>query len=96
MASIQQFEQLLQQMLSPDNAERNRGEAFFETLKQNPESLISSLVQLLRQSAAPEVCDAVGGGGWRCDVRSVGRGVVSLCVWCCDGMLLELGSVARD
>lgn len=55
LPSIQQFEQVLSNILSPDNEKRKQAEADFNTAKSNPNYCVSSLLQIMRQSPRQEV-----------------------------------------
>jgi len=55
MATLQDFENILMQTLSPDNAIRKHAEELFEQAKQIPDQIITYLTQLLRQSERPDV-----------------------------------------
>lgn len=50
MSNVEQLEQLVGQLMSPDNNARNHAEATFNELKKNPDVLILTLTQLLRSS----------------------------------------------
>eukprot|EP00698_Gefionella_okellyi_P011181 TRINITY_DN2935_c0_g1_i1.p1 TRINITY_DN2935_c0_g1~~TRINITY_DN2935_c0_g1_i1.p1 ORF type:complete len:1109 (-),score=299.02 TRINITY_DN2935_c0_g1_i1:650-3934(-) len=55
MASVADFEQILFQILSPDNDVRKHAETLFEQAKQYPDQMITFLIQLLRASQYAEV-----------------------------------------
>ena len=48
------FEELVQQLMSPENANRTRAEELFNQAKQQPDLLVSQLMAVLRQSHASE------------------------------------------
>jgi hypothetical protein len=50
MSSVEQLEQLVGQLMSPDNNVRNHAETMFNEFKKNPDMLIITLTQLLRSS----------------------------------------------
>jgi hypothetical protein len=50
LPSIENFEKVLQNILSPDNTLRNQAEQHFNTAKQNADYCISSLLSILRNS----------------------------------------------
>lgn len=53
--NLQQFEQIILQNLTPDNAVRAQAEAAFNETKKQPDFCILSLVQLIRQSSHEQV-----------------------------------------
>jgi len=53
--NLQQFEQIILQNLTPDNAIRAQAEAAFNETKKQPDFCILSLVQLIRQSSHEQV-----------------------------------------
>lgn len=55
LPTIQQFEQVLANILSPDNEIRKQAEADFNTAKSNPNYCVSSLLQIMRQSQRQEL-----------------------------------------
>lgn len=48
--SLQEFEQVIANILSPDNNIRNQAEQYYNSTKSNPDFCVGSLVQLLRSS----------------------------------------------
>ena len=50
MSNLQEFEQVIANILSPDNNIRNQAEAYYNSTKSNPDLCVGSLVQLLRSS----------------------------------------------
>lgn len=56
LPSIENFERVLQNILSPDNNLRNQAEQHFNTAKQNPDYCVSSLLSILRNSKEVSVC----------------------------------------
>ena len=50
MSNVEQLEQLVGQLMSPDNNARNHAESTFNEFKKNPDVLIITLTQLLRTS----------------------------------------------
>jgi len=54
-SNIQQFEQLIGQILSTDNAARQQAEAAFNETKKNPDLCILSLLELVRSSQHEQV-----------------------------------------
>ncbi|KAL9651599.1 hypothetical protein ABK040_001544 [Willaertia magna] len=55
MSNIQEFEQIIANILSPDNNTRNQAEQYYNNSKSNPDFCVSSLVQLLRSSQQVDV-----------------------------------------
>lgn len=50
MSTLQEFEQIIANILSPDNNIRNQAEQLYNNSKSNPDFCVGSLVQLLRSS----------------------------------------------
>ncbi len=48
------FEQIIQQLMSPENQNRAQAEELFNQAKQQPDLLVSQLTAVLRQSQATE------------------------------------------
>lgn len=54
MTATGAFENIIKQMLSANNDARHAAEGAFEEAKKNPDALVGSLMQVLRNSAEPE------------------------------------------
>jgi hypothetical protein len=55
LPSIQEFEQVLSNILSPDNELRRQAEVYFNTAKTNPDYCVTSLLHFMRKSPRVEV-----------------------------------------
>eukprot|EP01138_Halocafeteria_seosinensis_P006879 gb/GECG01007035.1/.p1 GENE.gb/GECG01007035.1/~~gb/GECG01007035.1/.p1 ORF type:complete len:1167 (+),score=159.06 gb/GECG01007035.1/:1-3501(+) len=55
MTSIDNFENILQALTTPNNDERRRAEQILEECKQRPDALLTSLIQATRHSNSPEI-----------------------------------------
>ena len=56
--ALQQFEQIINALMSPDNNVRGQAETAFNQAKDKPDLLMGGLITLLRTNQAEQVCTA--------------------------------------